>query len=91
MRYAYQESFLQTTRRLSAHQQARLLNAIEKFQRAIESGQWPQGLGFTHLRDDYFEFRVDLHTRVIYRRSPDLIAYLLYGSHDDIRRFLKAL
>jgi hypothetical protein len=48
-------------------------------------------LGITHLRDDYFEFRVDIHMRVTYRRTGNLIQYVLYGSHDQVRRFLKVL
>ncbi len=89
MRYAYQPSFLETTRHLSPTQATKLLKAVERFQAALESRQWPKGLGATHLRDDYFEFRADLHTRVIYRRSRDLIQYVLCGSHDEVRRFLK--
>jgi len=91
MRYAYQPSFLKTTRHLSQAHAAKLVRAIEKFQRAVESRQWPEGVGITHLRERYFEFRVDLQTRVIYRRSGDLIQYVLYGSHDEVRRFLKTL
>jgi hypothetical protein len=91
MRYAYQPSFLDTTRHLSRAQASKLLNALEKFQQALEGRQWPQGLGMTHLRDNYFEFRVDLHMRVIYRRSGDLIQYIFYGSHDQVRRFLKTV
>jgi len=91
MRFAYQPSFLDATRQLSHAHASKLLKAIEKFQHAIEGHHWPQGLGITHLRDDYFEFRVDLHRRVIYRRSGDLIQYVLYGSHDQVRRFLKTL
>ena len=91
MRFAYQPSFLDTTRQLSRIPASKLLKAIEKFQYAIEGRQWPQGLSITHLRDDFFEFRVDIHTRVIYRRAGDLIRYVLYGSHDQVRRFLKAL
>lgn len=90
MRYVYQPSFLDSTRQLSATHAARLLKAVEKFQHGVESHQWPQGLGITHLREDYFEFRVDIHARVIYRRSADLIQYVLYGSHDQVRRFLRA-
>lgn len=90
MRYAYHQPFLQATSRLSSHHARTLLKAVEKFQRGIDTNQWPRGLGITHLRGDYFEFRVDIHTRVIYRRSPGLIEYVLYGSHDDIRRFLKS-
>ena len=91
MRFVYQPSFLDTTRYLSRAQASKLLKAIEKFQHAIEGRQWPQGLGMTHLRDDYFEFRVDVHTRVIYKRSGELIQYVLYGSHDHVRRFLKTV
>lgn len=91
MRYAYQPSFLESTRQLSQAHAAKLLKAIDKFQQALERHQWPAGLGMTHLRGAYFEFRVDLHMRVIYRRTGDLIQYVLYGSHDQIRRFLKTL
>jgi len=91
MRYAYQPSFLDTTRRLSARQAAKLLKAVNTFQHAVETGRWPQGLGLTHLRGAYFEFRVDIHTRVIYHRSHDLIQYVLYGTHDEVRRFLSSL
>ena len=91
MRFAYQPSFLDTTRHLSSSQATELLKAIEKFQDAMEHRQWPQGLAITHLRGDYFEFRADIHMRVIYRRMGDLIQYVLYGSHDQVRRFLKAL
>ncbi len=91
MRYAYQPSFLETTRHLSKGQAAKLLKAMEKFQHAVESHQWPQGLGITHMRAEYFEFRVDIHQRVVYHRSGDLIQYVLCGSHDQARRFLKTL
>ena len=91
MRYAYQPSFLDTPRHLPQAQTSKLLKAIEKFQHAIEGHQWPQGLGMTHLREEYFEFRVDIHTRVIYRRCGDVIQYVLYGSHDQSKRFLKTL
>ena len=91
MRYAYQPSFLEATRHLSAAQAATLVKAIEKFQQAVESGQWSKGLGLTHLRGAYFEFRVDLHLRVVYHRHDDLIQYVLYGSHDQVRRFLKSV
>ena len=91
MRFAYQPSFLDTTRQLSHASATKLVKAIEKFQHAMESHQWPQGLAITHLRGDYFEFRVDIHTRVIYRRTGDLIQYVLYGSHDQVRRFLKTV
>lgn len=89
MQYAYHRAFLRAIESLSRDHADALLRAIRRFQQAAEAGQWPRGLGLTHLRGDYFEFRVDLHVRVIYRRTPGLIEYVLYGSHDDVRRFLK--
>ena len=91
MRYAYQPSFLETTRGLSKDHAAKLLKAMEKFQRAMDSHEWPRGLEMTHLRAEYFEFRVDIHLRVVYHRSGNLVQYVLYGNHDQVRRFLKTL
>lgn len=91
MRYGYQPSFRETTHGLSKDQVTKLLKAIEKFQHAMESREWPRGLGITHLRREYFEFRVDVHSRVVYHRSGNLIRYVLYGSDDEVRRFLKTL
>ena len=69
MRYAYQPSFLESSRHLSKGHAAKLLKAIEKFQHAMESQQWPQGLAITHLRAEYFEFRIDVHLRVVSRND----------------------
>ncbi len=91
MRFAYQPSFLKATHQLSHAQAVKLLKAIERFQHAMEHHQWSLGLGITHLRDGYFEFRVDIHVRVIYRRAGDLIEYVLYGSHGQVKRFLRTL
>ena len=91
MRFVYQPSFLDSTRQLSRTQAARLLQAVEQFQHAMEHQQWPQGVRITHLREDHFEFRVDLHMRVLYRRAENLIQYVLCGSHDQIRRVLRTL
>lgn len=91
MRYVYQPSFLATIRPLSQAQASKLLKAVDKLQHAMESHQWPSGLGMTHLREDYFEFRVDSHNRVIYRRSGGLIQYVFYGDHDRVKQFLRSL
>ena len=91
MRFAYQPSFLETTHHLSHAQTTKLLKAVEKFQHAVEHHQWPHGSGMTHLRNEYFEFRVDLQMRVIYRRTGDMIHYILYGNHHQVRHVLKTI
>ena len=91
MRFAYAGSFRKTVRNLNSSKAEKLLKSFEKFESSWESGQVPQGVGFKHLREDFFEFRVDIHTRVLLQRRGDMIYYILCGNHDEIRRFLKRL
>ncbi len=87
MRFAYAESFHKTIRNLSQAQAKKLLAAVGKFESSWEENRFPQGVGLKHLRGQFFEFRADIHNRVLFKKEADLIYYLLYGSHDDIRRF----
>ncbi|MBI5883159.1 MAG: hypothetical protein HZB91_08650 [Elusimicrobia bacterium] len=90
MRFDYAKSFHATIGSLSRGQALRLYGAVAKFEAAWEAGRFHRGLRMKHLRDQFFEFRVDIHDRVLYLRREGTIRYLLYGSHDDIRRFLKS-
>ena len=91
MRFAYAESFQKTVLNLNKREKDKLIKSFEKFEALWEAGVVPQGVGLKHLRESFFEFRVNIHARVLFQRQGDLIYYLLYGSHDDIRRFLKRL
>lgn len=91
MRFAYAASFLKITQGLSQPEASKLVRALSKFEKAWEGRRFAAGLGMKHLREDFFEFRVDLQKRVIFRRSGDLIVYLLHGSHDEIRKYLASL
>ena len=91
MLFYYAESFHTTIGLLSRGQATHLYRAVAKFEAAWEAGRFPRGLGMKHLRDQFFEFRVDIHNRVLYLRREGAIMYLLYGGHDDIRRFLKSV
>jgi mRNA-degrading endonuclease RelE of RelBE toxin-antitoxin system len=48
-----------------------------------------KGLGLRNLRRNYWEIRKGLKLRIIFHRQDDMIEFLLAGSHDDIKRFLK--
>jgi len=91
LRFAYLPSFFASLKKTPRAQRLTLFRKIKKFEAACESGQFPHGLGITHLRESFFEFRVDLSRRVIYERHQDLVRYILYGSHEDVRRFLARL
>lgn len=48
-----------------------------------------KGLGLRQLKKNYWEIRKGLKLRIIFHWQDDLIEFLLAGSHDDIKRFLK--
>ena len=91
MRFAYEDTFWASTDNLSLSRRRQIVKAIKKFERACESGDLPGGLGLTHLRENIFEFRVYVHRRIIFQRTSDLIRYIFYGSHDEVKRILKRL
>ena len=91
MRFAYAESFHATISALSRAEGVRLLRAVAKFEASWETGRFPKGLGMKHLKEEFFEFRADIHKRVLYQRHAGAIFYLLYGGHDDVQRFLKSV
>ena len=48
-----------------------------------------KGAGLKRLRDNYWEIRSGLKTRVLFRWDKDLVEFILAGNHDQIKRFLK--
>lgn len=91
MQFAYAKSFYKTIENISSSLARKLLKAVKKFESSWESGEFPKGTGLTHLKGNFFEFRVDIHRRILFQKKENMIYYLLFGSHDDIRRFLKRL
>lgn len=48
------------------------------------------GIGLRQLRRGIFEARVGLHLRVIFERDGDSLVVKTIGTHDEIRRYLRA-
>lgn len=51
--------------------------------------QLPVGLGLKRLRGDFWEIRRGLQTRILLTWRGDLIAFVVAGNHDTIKRILK--
>ena len=52
-------------------------------------GRGTKGLGIKHLRGALWEARAGIQIRVVYDLSADQITFILAGSHDDVKNFLK--
>lgn len=63
--------------------------AIETLLRYLDREiELPQGLGLKRLTRDYWEVRSSLKSRIIFELQ-DPLGFLLVGSHDDVKRFIR--
>ncbi|MEW6008880.1 MAG: hypothetical protein AB1629_04520 [Candidatus Omnitrophota bacterium] len=91
MRYISKTSFDNTFKKLSPEFKENVKQAIQALSIFFESGQKTPGLGLKHLRRDFWEIRTGLKIRILFKFSSDLIEFIIVGTHDDIKRYLKSL
>ena len=88
MRYERKPSFDRSFAHLSEVQRQDVILALDQLTQALETGRRPQGLGLRKLRQAFWEIRLGLSLRVLFRLQGDLVELVLVGSHDEIRRVL---
>lgn len=91
MRYEYKPSFDRTFKKLPKGRRDKALKAIFALVDYFEAGKRSRGLGLKHLRADFWEMRSDIKDRIIFAFSDDTVSFLIVGTHDEIRRFLKGV
>ena len=91
MQYYTAPSFERSLGSLEPFRKERVKKAIHLAVAFFETGQLPQGLGLKPLAKQFWEIRAGLMDRIIFRKSQTRIEFLLVGSHDEIKRFLKRL
>jgi len=89
MRYFLSPDFEEGLNRFAASRKDKIKKAIRLAVAFFETGDLPHGLGLKSLGHDLWEIRAGLSDRIIFRRNNDAIEFLLVGSHDEIKRFLK--
>ena len=89
MRVEFKPSFYRSLKAKDPSSQQRVQKAVAGVLDYYAQGVVTPGLGVTHLRGAFWEARVGLQTRLLWRRSKDLIEFVLVGSHDEVKRFLK--
>ncbi len=91
MQYYIAPSFERSLKGLESNRKERAKKAIKLAVAFFETGQLPHGLGLKPLLQPFWEIRAGLSERVIFRKNKDFIEFLLVGSHDEIKRFLKSV
>ena len=48
-----------------------------------------KGVGLKRLREDFWEVRKGIKSRILFRWKGDLVEFVIAGNHNDVKRFLK--
>lgn len=91
MRYFLSAAFERSLKGLEESRRIRVKKAIQLTVAFFETGSLPSGLGIKPLRSKIWEVRAGLEDRILFRKESNLVEFLLVGSHDEIKRFLKRL
>lgn len=89
MRHFFTPRFERGYQKLSRTEQEAVDRAMDTLLRYLDrEAGLPAGLGLKRLTGDYWEIRASLKTRLIFEFKKPL-GFLLVGSHDDIKRFIR--
>lgn len=82
-------SFQRAYDRRTPPEQALVKKTLQLLDAYLHTGHAPAGLGLKKLGPGVYECRVGLALRCLYVDEGSVLALVLLGSHDEVRRFLK--
>lgn len=90
MKFEFKPSFDKSVKNLSSKNKKEIKELCFSLIDVL-SGQssLPGGFGLKNLRRNFWEIRKGLKLRIIFLWQGDSIEFILAGTHDDIKRFLK--
>ena len=92
MRFEFKKTYDRTTKKLPTEIKLELKEVAMDVVDVISTGKKPaKGIRLTHLRKDYWEASKGMKERIIFKLTGDFIQFILAGSHDDVKRFLKSI
>ena len=89
MEVNFAPAFLRITKKLDPHIKDNVKAAVSDVISFYESGEKTKGLGIKHLRGTLWEARSGLQMRVVFDLSGKQLTFILAGSHNDVKNFLK--
>ena len=82
-------AFLRITKKLDPYIKDNIKATVSDVISFYESGKKTKGLGIKHLRGTLWEARSSIQMRVVFDLSDKQLTFILAGSHDDVKNFLK--
>jgi len=92
MKIEFRKSFNKSLKRLSPQDKNLTFNACQKLLSILKRQEEDsKGLGLKKLEKTFWEIRVNIKIRIIFEWQDDFLKFLLAGSHDEIKKFLKKM
>ncbi len=90
MRFEFKPSFESSLKTLTGKEKDEVKRvALQVIDILVKDRHLHKGVGLKRLRNDFWEVRKGIKTRIIFRWDKDLVEFVLAGNHDDVRRYLK--
>jgi len=83
------DRFRQIVRSYPKPRRAEIVRAIDRLQESLGHPHQHAGLGIRKLARTYFEMRVGLELRLVFKIERNTIIFTFAGTHGEIRKFLK--
>ena len=93
MRFEFKPSFKRSVKQLPPGEKEDVKKAAVRIIDMLSSGNpiHDKGTGLKHLHADIWEIRKGIKSRILLRLKGETVEFILAGSHDDIKRYLKNL
>ncbi len=90
MRFEFKPSFDRSVKSLPSETKQEIKELCINLIEMLSSGRrLSTGLGLKNLRKNFWEVRKGLRLRILFRWESDLVEFILAGTHEDIKNFLK--
>ena len=94
MEYLYKQRYLKAFDALPHADQQRVVDSLRQIKQYLRTGHAPYGLRiqplYDSIRSRVFEARISLALRIVWTREGERVTFVLLGTHDEVRRFLRS-
>lgn len=90
MRFEFKPSFDRSVKAFQGEEKEEIKKiAIQAIDILSQDRLIHKGIGLKRIKDNFWEIRKGLKTRILFRWESDLIEFIIAGNHSDIERYLK--
>lgn len=90
MRFEFKPSFDRSVKSLPSETKKEIKELCVNLIDMLSSGRTiSRGMGIKNLRRNFWEVRKGLKLRILFRWQADHVEFILAGTHDDIKKFLR--